>query len=83
MKEGSSREEGKSIELYKSSPVYRSIPNCLFIGSQNNLSIEGVAEREWSRQRIIATRPMKRGFVVKKKGGGRRKKGEELNPKIR
>lgn len=46
MKEGSSREEGKSIELYKSSPVYRFIPNCLFIGSQNNLSIEGVAERE-------------------------------------
>lgn len=43
MKEGSSREEGKSIELYKSSPVYRFIPNCLFIGSQNNLSIE---ERE-------------------------------------
>lgn len=73
MKEGSSREEGKSIELYKSSPVYRFIPNCLFIGSQNNLSIEGVAEREWSRRRIIATRPMKRGFVVKKKKGG----GEE------
>ena len=30
MKEGSSREEGKSIELYKSSRVYRSSPTvCL------------------------------------------------------
>ena len=84
MKEGSSREEGKSIELYKSSRVYRSSPTVCLLArktisrSRRGKGISRTIATENNCDAADETR-----FRRKKKRGRRRKKGEELNPKIR